>query len=153
MKSLGRPADKAEVLGRLRALTADNPRRWGRMSAPQMVCHLSDSFRCVIGQRAVSDASSLLGRTVVKWIALYLPFPWPGGRIRTRPEIDPLVGGTKPAAFADDVADLEALVELVTTRPRRFEWCAHPIFGPLSEDEWMRWGYLHMDHHLRQFGA
>jgi hypothetical protein len=29
----------------------------------------------------------------------------------------------------------------------------HPIFGELTDSERMRWGYLHMDHHLRQFGA
>jgi hypothetical protein len=28
----------------------------------------------------------------------------------------------------------------------------HPIFGPMSRENWMRWGYLHADHHLRQFG-
>jgi hypothetical protein len=26
------------------------------------------------------------------------------------------------------------------------------MFGPMSERDWMRWGYLHADHHLRQFG-
>jgi hypothetical protein len=30
---------------------------------------------------------------------------------------------------------------------------AHPIFGPMSDAAWLRWGYLHMDHHLRQFGV
>jgi len=29
---------------------------------------------------------------------------------------------------------------------------ARPIFGPLTRAEWLRWGYLHADHHLRQFG-
>jgi len=29
----------------------------------------------------------------------------------------------------------------------------HPIFGWMSEASWMRWAYLHTDHHLRQFGA
>lgn len=28
----------------------------------------------------------------------------------------------------------------------------HPMFGPMSFADWMRWGYLHTDHHLRQFG-
>jgi hypothetical protein len=28
----------------------------------------------------------------------------------------------------------------------------HFLFGPLSEAQWARWGYRHMDHHLRQFG-
>jgi hypothetical protein len=26
------------------------------------------------------------------------------------------------------------------------------MFGPMTEKDWMRWGYLHADHHLRQFG-
>jgi prephenate dehydrogenase len=29
---------------------------------------------------------------------------------------------------------------------------SHPMFGPMSPEDWMRWGYLHADHHLRQFG-
>jgi hypothetical protein len=29
---------------------------------------------------------------------------------------------------------------------------SHPMFGAMSGDDWLRWGYLHADHHLRQFG-
>lgn len=122
------------------------------MTAPQMICHLSDAFLAVIGRRPVRDATGLLQRTIVKWIALYLPLRWPGGRILTRPEIDQLVGGTRPGDFAADVAQLEALVELVAAPQRGFEWSPHPIFGRMSDSAWLRWGYLHMDHHLRQFG-
>ena len=28
----------------------------------------------------------------------------------------------------------------------------HPMMGHMSKWEWMRWGFLHTDHHLRQFG-
>jgi hypothetical protein len=154
MKTLARPRDKAEILRRLRAVRTDSVRKWGRMSAPQMICHLSDSFRAVLGQKAVSPATGLLQRTVVKWIALYLPLRWPVG-IMTRPEIDQVLGNaaTTPANFASDVAELEAFVELITTQTRSLNWQPHPIFGRMSECAWMRWGYLHMDHHLRQFGA
>ena len=31
-------------------------------------------------------------------------------------------------------------------------WPRHPIFLDLTQTQWMRWGYLHADHHLRQFG-
>ncbi len=117
-----------------------------------MICHLSDAFLAVRGRKTVSPASGVLQRTLVKWIALYAPFRWPVG-ILTRPEIDQEIGGTKPADFAMDVAQLEALVELVTTRTGAAEWQPHPIFGPMSEAAWLRWAYLHMDHHLRQFGA
>jgi hypothetical protein len=29
----------------------------------------------------------------------------------------------------------------------------HPVFGPLNVAAWLRWGHLHVDHHLRQFGV
>ena len=63
------------------------------------------------------------------------------------------MGGTRPGDFAADVAQLEALLELITTPERTPDWQLHPIFGRMSEAAWLRWAYLHMDHHLRQFGA
>lgn len=105
-----------------------------------------------LGEKPVSDASGRIHRTLVKWIALYLPLRWRPG-IPTRPEIDQRVSGTTPVDFAADVADLEALLELVATREKGFEWPLHPIFGRMSHADWLRWAYLHTDHHLRQFGA
>ena len=151
MKTLGRQRDKAEILQRLEAVRPDSVGRWGRMSAHQMVCHLTDSFRMVTGQKPVSHATSLHQRTIVKWTALYLPLPWPPG-ILTSPEIDQEGGGTRPVDFAADLAQLEALMEIVTTQ-RSIDGQLHPVFGRMSEAAWLRWAYLHMDHHLRQFGA
>jgi hypothetical protein len=100
----------------------------------------------------VSDASGLLQRTAVKWIAIYLPLPWPTG-ILTRPEIDQQIGGTCPGDFTADVAALETSLQALARDRKTITWPAHPIFGPMSESAWMRWAYLHTDHHLRQFGA
>ena len=152
MKTLARHRDKAEILQRVREVRPESARRWGRMSAHQMICHLSDSFRVVTGQKPVSHATSLLQRTIVKSIALYLPVPWPAG-ILTRPEIDQELGGTRPVDFAADVAELEALLEAVTTQTRTVDWQLHPVFGRMSDAAWLRWAYLHVDHRLRQFGA
>jgi hypothetical protein len=153
MKTLARPEDKDEILRRLRTVGPGSARRFGTMSAHQMVCHLSDSVRAVMGRRPVKDASNVLSTTVVKWIALYAPVRWRAGH-RTRPELDQVAGrGTAPGVFESDVADLEALVEEATAMARNFTWQPHPVFGRMSESDWMRWAYLHMDHHLRQFGA
>jgi hypothetical protein len=150
-KTLARAEDKADVLRRLQELRPDDRARWGRMSAPQAVCHLSDAFRAVLGHKPVSDASTLFHRTLLKWVALHVPMRWPPN-VRTRPEFDQMVGGTKPAEFSADVADLQDLVETFTGAVSRSAWLPHPIFGPLTDAEWLRWGYLHMRHHLRQFG-
>ena len=79
MKTLAQEQEKADILRRLRTIRADSPRHWGRMSAHQAVCHLSDSFLAVTGQRPASSASGPLQRTVIKWIALYAPLKWPHG--------------------------------------------------------------------------
>jgi hypothetical protein len=152
MKTLARAHDKTEIIRRLKTVRPDSARRWGRMSAQQMVCHLSDSCRMALGEKHGSDATSLMSRTLVKWMALYLPLRWPPG-IPTRPEIDQECAGTRPGEFAADVAALEALLDLMSTRDRDFIWPVHPFFGRMSRRAWLRWGYLHADHHLRQFGA
>jgi Protein of unknown function (DUF1569) len=152
VKTLARPSDKTEILRRLRELRPESVRRWGRMSAAQMVCHLADAFRMGIGQKPAVRVPRLFERTVLKWSALYLPLRWPEG-IATTPEIDQWVGGTRPCDFAADLAQVEALVELVTAPGRSFDWRPHPVFGRMSHAAWLRWGYLHTDHHLRQFGA
>jgi hypothetical protein len=152
LKTLARGRDRDEIFTRLRPLRPDSARRWGRMTAHQMVCHLSDSFAMLTGEKTASPASGPLQRTVVKWIALYVPLAWPAG-IRTRPEVDQHVAGTPPAEFAGDLARLEARIAACCAASTRLEGRAHPIFGPLSRAAWLRWGYLHADHHLRQFGG
>ena len=151
MKTMARPADKAEIVRRLKTVRPDCTRRWGRMSAHQMVCHLSDAFRLVTHQKAASPATGIVQVTLIKWIALYVPFRWPEG-VPTRPEMDQEFEGTKPRDFAADLAELESLVERIATVGKDYAWPAHPIFGRMSESAWMRWAYLHVDHHLRQFG-
>ncbi len=68
----------------------------------------------------------------------------------TPPEINQQIGGTPPADFAADRATLLAKLDQFTRSSG--PWSPHPIFGTMTTAEWMRWGYLHTDHHLRQFG-
>jgi hypothetical protein len=37
--------------------------------------------------------------------------------------------------------------------PEAVRTSRHPLWGRMTEWEWGRWGYLHTDHHLRQFGV
>jgi uncharacterized protein DUF1569 len=151
MKTLLNLKDKEEITARLEQIQPTSQRQWGKMSAPQMVCHLSDSFRGPMGERRVTPAP-WLARRLAKWFALYVPLPWPKG-FRTRPEMDQQIGGTPPGEFAADMRELRRLLDRFTLQPKDFEWHPHPVFGSMSDKDWQRWGYLHMDHHLRQFGA
>ena len=58
----------------------------------------------------------------------------------------------RPGDFAADVADL-VRCSSDHGAAARLHVARHPLFGPLTDAAWLRWAYLHMDHHLRQFGA
>ena len=116
-----------------------------------MVCHLADGCRMALGEKAVRPATPPFP-VLVKWIALYTPFRWRAG-IPTTPEIDQARNGSRPHDFAADVAQVERLVRAMVARPRGHAWPGHPYFGRMSRRAWLRWGYVHTDHHLRQFGA
>jgi hypothetical protein len=105
MKTLESKADRDSIAKRISALTAADRRRWGQMSVEQMVCHLCDSYRTALGEKAVSSATGFFQRTVMKWVALHGPFPWPHG-VKTRPEVEQGVGGTPPVDFERDRAML-----------------------------------------------
>jgi hypothetical protein len=153
MKRLDNTEDKAMVLERLRQITPASQRQWGKMTPHQMICHLNDSFRSVIGERELKgDKSNLLTRSVVRWLALYAPLKWPHG-VPTMPENDQEQGGTPPEDFQRDLDALVLMIDRVTRAKRDFQWRRHPLFAEMSERDWMRWAYLHVDHHLRQFGV
>jgi len=155
--ALSNPADKQQIIARFEKIQSSSRRQWGKMTAPQMICHLADSFRVTMSEKPwalerVQVTPIPLPLWFLKWVALDLPIRWPTGT-PTRPEVDAERGGTRPADFEADCQELRRLLERFTHQPRDFQWQPHPIFGPLTDAQWMRWGYLHMDHHFRQFGA
>jgi len=153
MNSLTNSTDRATLLQRLHRVRPNTQRRWGRMTAPQMICHLTDSFRSIMGERPSSSPAPSVPRwrqRLIKFVALQLPLPWPHG-VKTRPDVDQERGGTPPSDFSADVAELIRVCERFATAPGRR--APHYLFGTLTDEEWARWGYKHVDHHLRQFGA
>ena len=150
MKRLDAPGIVDEVTSRLARLTTGTSRVWGTMSPHEMVCHLTDSYRIATGERAVVPVDTWFARTIVRRIALHSSLAWPRG-VPTRPEVDPKRDGTRPSPEFE--RDREALAQLIASFPvPRSRYAPHPMFGQLTRDEWMVWGYRHADHHLRQFG-
>ena len=149
MSTLANPAVRDECLARFARLEPSAHRVWGRMTAHQMVCHLNDSFDAAAGKKHASPATGLLQRTVLKWIALNSPLPWPHG-VATRPEIEQGRGGTAPSDWETDCAGLR---RRMTEFPDLPIFGQHPVFGAMKRAEWLVWGYRHVDHHLRQFGV
>lgn len=146
------PVVRAALEARVRALGPDSPRRWGRMTPHQAVCHMSDAFRMALGEKDVAVRPTAF-MPVLRFVAVDLPMTWPRGRIKTLPEVEQGCGGTTPTEFERDRADLLALLLRFGLSTDAERVAIHPILGAMRSAQWGRWGYRHLDHHLRQFGV
>lgn len=152
MKRLDNLQEKLEILRRLRAVQPKAESLWGRMSPHQMICHLKDCFQMALGEKQVKAVGNILHRTLGKWIGLNLPVPVPKNRPTMR-EINQEIDGTRPLDFEKDLTELLNLVERFADQADAFYANDHPLLGRMSPKQWARWGYMHTDHHLRQFGV
>jgi hypothetical protein len=150
LKTLANTTDCKKIRRRIAALAPEARRVWGTMCICGMLCHLNDSYLSVLGERPLSASSLGIPQPVAKFMALRSPFHWPRN-LMTAESVRQGGGGTPPSQF-----DLDRARLLETYA--RFCDCTqliavHPMFGGMARADWLRWGYLHADHHLRQFSA
>lgn len=150
-KTLANTADCEEIRQRIAALTPQSQRQWGTMSIGGMLCHLDDSYRLTLEGQEVARVFVPMPRRMIKYLALRTSIPW-AKNMKTTREVKQGAGGTCPGTFPDDQARLLDTVTHFSTCSKLAQ-TQHPFFGPMSADDWLRWGYLHADHHLRQFNA
>jgi hypothetical protein len=139
------------IRARMRTLTPTSERQWGTMSSHEMICHLSDALRHPLGDRpAELPKPSCLRHTLLKWLVLWGIPQYPKGA-QTRAYFDPKREGTKPEEFARDLQTLDQLTMRFVAEAPRIS-IQHTRFGPMRAKDWLRWWWMHTDHHLRQFG-
>ncbi len=150
MNTVGNPRALVKLTHRVRRLTPDAPRQWGKMNVQQALSHIAGAMEWVLrGGDAQSDWEESYSK-VIKFVAFRVPLPWPKG----------VPNPNDPASVAVPAEEFEALRERVLAGLERMaEWEVdektppHPAFGPLTTWEWQRWAWKHADHHLKQFGA
>jgi hypothetical protein len=145
-KTLLEPEVERELQQRLGRLSQDAPGRWGRMSAAQMLGHVAAALRMATGDLVIAPRKTPLRLFPVKQLIVFvLPFP------HNAP--------TAPALIARGTVDFEAERRTVGELLESFAnsdlptWRNHPVFGPLTRDEWGVLAWKHVDHHFRQFGV
>ena len=148
MRRLDDPGVVGAFVERFQRLTTEHQRAWGSMHAHQMVSHVGDACEAVLKQR--SFPSRTRGPSMLaKLLVIYVLPRFPRG-VRTK--ANPAAKVLDTAAFAADRDRAVLLLRQLAAAADHSVADYHPIFGAMTRKEWMRWAYLHTDHHLRQFG-
>lgn len=148
MRSLLNETDRADIVNRMRSLSASSSRRWGTLDVEGMLQHLILSSRMALGELPVPSVNKRAFQMFpLKHLLLYV-VPFPKGA-PTAPALKPSVS----EAFELERTTLLELIERIGTGPRDGVGPTHPLFGPMTRREWGVVTYKHADHHLKQFGA
>jgi len=147
MRTMWNDADRQELHDRLSRLDPAAPRRWGTMSAPQMMAHLVDAMRMAHGELHVPSKNLPLRYTPIKQVVIYwLPFP------KGAPTAPQLVSRSA-ADWPSECATLATLIDRFAARDLAGPWPEHPAFGRLTGKAWGVLTWRHIDHHFKQFGV
>lgn len=138
--------DRSLLLERLRRVRPDTKPAWGSLNAPRMLCHVADQMRVALGEIDSKPVHNFASRTFLKFLVINTGFQPPRGKVKTAPEMLT----SQPASWEADLLACVELAERVALGGARAD---HPMFGPLSPEEWGKLCWKHLNHHLVQFGV
>ncbi|MCC6145874.1 MAG: DUF1569 domain-containing protein [Candidatus Hydrogenedentes bacterium] len=146
-----RPFDERfveEAVALCRALPTDSAPLWGRMTVPQMFAHMTTGVRYSLGKEEVSPIEGgLFARLIAAPLVLRGIV-----KIPRDSQAPAMYDKAAPQATVDELeAELRTFLNFYDT-PGFFP-PPHPYFGNIGKHGWARLHIVHLDHHLRQFGA
>lgn len=150
MKNLLKAADRDQLISRLDNLRPESQRRWGAMSATQVVPHLTDPLWVAVGDRHAEPMGGIFSKFPVRPLVIWV-MPWPKGA-PTAEEFIQGKKGTPPTDFEKDKQTLLLAIHRFVHHAGQSNFQPSPVFGQLSNRAWGRLMWRHLDHHLRQFG-
>lgn len=151
MKNLLNMEDNKEMVGRISSVSISDRPLWGKMNVSEMLVHLADQIRIGLGTKETKFVGNAISTSIAKY-AVLLGVPAPKGKVNTVPELKQGAGGSKTVGFDQDKKTLIDMVNDFSKSHGADTFREHPYFGNLSKKQWGRLAYIHINHHLKQFG-
>jgi Protein of unknown function (DUF1569) len=150
MKNILNKTDYENITQRISNLSRQSKRRWGKMSVEQMLAHCSDQIRLALSQKQPHETPNFFNRNVMKYFGLWLP-RIPLRNLKAPVDMNQKFYGTASADISTEQKNLIKLINTFRASNENFILQPHPMYGKLNRNQWGRFMYVHMDHHLRQF--
>ncbi len=146
MKTIKNHDYKASLIARVKSLSPDSKPLWGTLTPAAAICHLNDTFNITLEKVTTKDRSTFVTRKIIKNLLLIFGLPIPKGKVKAAKEMFT----SKPTSWEHDIDNFETLLDEIVANKT---FPPHPGFGPLTHSEWCKFTAIHIDHHLKQFGA
>lgn len=147
MALLHDPQHKAEILRRLKTLSPNAARRWGKMSVSQMLWHVNEAMEGALGRIQAEPMKVPLPRPLLKFLVLNVP--WGKGA----PTLKRWVPQSDNYDFASEQTRCLRLVGELASKPLDDIWADSPTLGRMTGNDVSRLHAKHLNHHLTQFGV
>lgn len=148
MPSLFDKVTQEVMLARINKLTPSSQRKWGKMNVSQMMKHMSVAFAVPTGKITLPKDKLyyLSANPLARWLLVKAITKWPKNMVtasdfvvKDNPEFD----STKQELLTN-------LNEFLTATRLDGQ---HPVFGVMDKELWGEAMYIHLNHHLEQFGV
>ncbi len=149
-KNLFDAAVKDELIKRSLQLKPDSQPAWGSMTPVEMLRHCSEAvYSTLIARPSVSP--STIKQKVIKFVMINIIPKLPQGA-KAPKHINMAL---QPFTLETFEKELENFAKAIDTLQHHSTPITnkHPYFGTMSNKEWGIVSWMHMDHHLRQFGV
>ena len=139
---------QAQVLDRVNKLNPASARQWGKMSVSQMLKHMSTAFSVPINKiRLPKDKLYYIAANpFTRWVMINVMPKWP----KNMATVDAFIVKEDPDFATAKAEFLQVFNEFLVSKD--FSG-SHPAFGVMPREQWGQAMYIHLDHHLRQFGV
>lgn len=139
-----------DLIYRILKLTPQAQHRWGNMDVVEMLQHCNAANKIIL-QGIESNQKDTFKQILFRQVFLYLPINFPKN-VKAPKKLKLLTDKTTPQSFEKEK---ELFIELISQLPDHSfpSRMYHPAFGNLNSKEWGILNWMHMDHHLRQFGV
>lgn len=148
--NISTPKGYDNLVARVNNLSTNSERQWGTMNATEMLVHCNNANQLILNSPPSSRGDSFK-QNLMRIIFLHLPFSIPKNIQAPKPlrkKADSIPTESLDACKA------EYLESIKTFKTYQFpKKMYHPVFGNLSAKEWGVATWIHLDHHLRQFGV
>lgn len=147
MKNLLHPQVAAEIVARVQHLHPNRPGRWGKMDAAEMLRHCNEANRSIL-ENTLPNRPTTSKQRLIRFLCFHVLRKFPKN-------VQVNTGIHKPLPPAHFETEKEKFIQTIRLFAAHKQPIAlsHPAFGRLNTQQWGISTWMHMDHHLRQFGV